>query len=177
MSESENWQPPTPPTFGTEFTAPIQQEQRAGFWIRFLAYICDQICVLPIAIILVGIPSGIIYDSPILLLSDGVPALFLALVVLERIISSVVLGYWIGSAGGSPLRIRLGVYVVDENNGSFIGTMRGIYRVAFANSLGTIGALISFLYLFTLLDYISMLWNPNKQTWHDKVAQSVVVKR
>ena len=175
MSESDNWQPPAPPTFNVD--SAFQVEPRAGFGMRFVAHICDQVCVLPIAIILVGVPYGFIYDSPILLLSDGVPALFLALVVLERIVSTVVLGYWIGSAGGSPLRIRLGVYVVDENNGSFIGTTRGIYRVAFANSLQTIGAFISFLYLFTLLDYTSMLWDPKKQTWHDKVAKSVVVKR
>jgi uncharacterized RDD family membrane protein YckC len=31
--------------------------------------------------------------------------------------------------------------------------------------------------LALLLGYLWMLWDPNKQTWHDKVAQSVVVKR
>jgi uncharacterized RDD family membrane protein YckC len=173
MSESANWQPPTPPVFGAEFTAPIQREQRAGFWMRFLAHICDALNTLIIAI-----PFQMIG----LLLSDssntsdadgfaGLPGYALGSSdiwsVLGTIASFLLLAYWIGSRGGSPLRVRLGVLVLDQNDGSYIGTRRAVYR-----------GLMSYVsQLALLLGYLWMLWDPNKQTWHDKVAQSVVVKR
>jgi len=173
MSESDNWQPPTPPTFGTEFTAPIHQEPRAGFWIRFLAHICDGLNSLIIAIPfqLIGL---LVSDSSDTSDADGF-ALFPGLgggsydiwSVLGTIATFLVLAYWIGSRGGSPLRVRLGVLVLDQNDGSFIGTRRAVYR-------GLMGYVSQ---LALLLGYLWMLWDPNKQTWHDKVAQSVVVKR
>ena len=65
------------------------------------------------------------------------------------------------------MRVRLGVLVLDENDGSYIGTKRAVYR-----------GLMSYVsQLVLLLGYLSMLWDPKKQTWHDKVAKSVVVKR
>ncbi len=177
MSESDNWQPPTPPTFGTEFTAPIHQETKAGFLIRIAAFICDQICVMPVPVVLVLFPISIVFDSPMQILATGTAPLLIVLAIFSQIVSALILGYWIGSAGGSPLRVRLGVYVVDENSGAFIGVRRGIIRVFFASSLGLLSGVSSILWVLTLLDYVSMLWNPNKQTWHDKVAKSVVVKR
>jgi uncharacterized RDD family membrane protein YckC len=87
--------------------------------------------------------------------------------ILGTIATFLVLAYWIGSRGGSPLRVRLGVLVLDQNDGSFIGTKRAVYR-------GLMGYVSQ---LALLLGYLWMLWDPNKQTWHDKVAQSVVVKR
>jgi uncharacterized RDD family membrane protein YckC len=173
MSESDNWQPPVPPTFSTEFTAPIQQEQRAGFWMRFLAHLCDGLNSLIVAIPfqLIGL---LVSDSSSTSDADGF-ALFPGLgggsydiwSVLGTIATFLVLAYWIGSRGGSPLRVRLGVLVLDQNDGSFIGTKRAVYR-------GLMGYVSQ---LALLLGYLWMLWDPNKQTWHDKVAQSVVVKR
>jgi uncharacterized RDD family membrane protein YckC len=173
MSESDNWQPPVPPTFSTEFTAPIQQEQRAGFWMRFLAHLCDGLNSLIVAIPfqLIGL---LVSDSSSTSDADGF-ALFPGLgggsydiwSVLGTIATFLVLAYWIGSRGGSPLRVRLGVLVLDQNDGSFIGTKRAVYR-------GLMGYVSQ---LALLLGYLWMLWDPQRQTWHDKVAQSVVVKR
>lgn len=65
------------------------------------------------------------------------------------------------------MRVRLGVLVLDENDGSYIGTKRAVYR-----------GLMSYVSQIALfLGYLWMLWDPKKQTWHDKVAKSVVVKR
>ena len=173
MSESDNWQPPTPPTFGTEFTAPIHLEQRAGFWIRFLAHICDGLNSLIIAIPfqLIGL---LFSDSSNTSDADGFAGLpgygmgsYDLWSILGTIATFFVLAYWIGSRGGSPLRVRLGVLVLDQNDGSFIGTKRAVYR-------GLMGYVSQ---LALLLGYLWMIWDPNKQTWHDKVAQSVVVKR
>lgn len=145
MSESDNWLPPVPPTFDAGYTSPFQQEERAGFWMRFLAHICDGLNTLVIIL-----PFQLIGWS-----------------MLGAIASFFVLAYWIGSRGGSPLRVRLGVLILDENDGSYIGTRRAMYR--------GLMSYVSQIVLF--IGYFSMLWNPKKQTWHDKVAQSVVVKR
>lgn len=173
MSESDNWQPPTPPTFGTEFTAPIQQEQRAGFWIRFLAHICDGLSSLLVALP-IQLIGALVSRSSNVSNADGFAG-FTGFgmgttdiwSVIGTVASFFVLAYWIGSRGGSPLRVRLGVLVLDQNDGSFIGTKRAVYR-------GLMGYVSQ---LALLLGYLWMIWDPNKQTWHDKVAQSVVVKR
>jgi uncharacterized RDD family membrane protein YckC len=173
MSESDNWQPPTPPTFSTEYETPFQQEPRAGFGMRFLAHLCDGLNSLIVAIPfqLIGL---LVSDSSSTSDADGF-ALFPGLgggsydiwSVLGTIATFLVLAYWIGSRGGSPLRVRLGVLVLDQNDGSFIGTRRAVYR-------GLMGYVSQ---LALLLGYLWMLWDPQHQTWHDKVAQSVVVKR
>jgi len=173
MSEADNWQPPTPPTFDGGFASPFQLEQRAGFWMRFLAHICDALNSLVI-IIPIQVIGMIVSGTSNVSDSDGFtnlpgyawgasdPWSFLATVA-----SLFVLAYWTGSRGGSPLRVRLGVLVLDENDGSYIGTKRAVYR-----------GLMSYVSQIALfLGYLWMLWDPKKQTWHDKVAKSVVVKR
>jgi uncharacterized RDD family membrane protein YckC len=173
MSESDNWLPPTPPDFGAEFTAPIQQEPRATFWERFFAHICDGLNSLIVAIPfqVIGI---LVSDSSNTSDADGfarLPGYGMGTSdiwsVIGTIASFLVLAYWIGSRGGSPLRVRFGVLVLDQNDGSFIGTKRAVYR-------GLMGYVSQ---LALLLGYFWMIWDPNKQTWHDKVAKSVVVKR
>jgi uncharacterized RDD family membrane protein YckC len=75
-------------------------------------------------------------------------------------------GYLEGSASGQTIGKRaLGIRVYDFRAGGPIGTSRGILRY-FARILSTIP-------LF--LGYFWMLWDDEKQTWHDKIAGSVVV--
>ena len=173
MSESDNWQPPVPPTFSTEYETPFQQEPRAGFGIRLLAHICDGLSSLLVALP-IQLIGALVSDSSSVSDADGfagLPGFGMGTTdiwsVIGTIASFFVLAYWIGSRGGSPLRVRLGVLVLDQNDGSFIGTRRAVYR-------GLMGYVSQ---LALLLGYLWMLWDPNKQTWHDKVAQSVVVKR
>lgn len=173
MSESDNWQPPTPPTFDGGFASPFQQEQRAGFWMRFLAHICDGLNTL-----LITLPFQVIgvlvSDSSTSSDADGfarLPGYGMASSDVWSVIGTIaaffVLAYWIGNRGGSPLRVRLGVLILDENDGSYIGTKRAVFR-----------GLMSYVsQIALLLGYLWMLWDPKKQTWHDKVAKSVVVKR
>ena len=145
MNESNNWPAPAVNT----------SSEYAGFWVRFIAYLCDAIMVS-----LVNLPIAILLAS-----QDGINDNVLR--TIELIVSTAVLAYWIGNKGGSPLRVRFGVVVVDENNGSFIGPQRAVIRIAMSWVSGIV----------LLLGYISMLWNPRKQTWHDRVAHSVVVRK
>ena len=149
MTDPTNW--PAPNVGGGD--NPIASEPRAGFWIRFVANICDSLMAS-----LIAIPAGIIGNS-----IGGKDFSNL----LQATASFLVIAYWIGSGGGSPLRRKLGVIVLDENDGSFIGFRRGAIRVMMSWVSG----------ICLLLGYLWMLWDGNKQTWHDKVAHTVVVRR
>ena len=73
---------------------------------------------------------------------------------------------WEGN-GGSPFRRGISVLIVDQNTFQPIGPWRAIVRILVAN----------FSLLFFGLGFLWMLWDPKSQTWHDKAAGTVVVKR
>ena len=149
MTDSSSW--PAPNLGGNE--NPIASEPRAGFWLRFVAFICDNVNSL-----IVSIPASIVGN-----IIGGKDASNL----FSWAASFLAVAYWTGSAGGSPLRRRLGVIVLDENDGSFIGFRRGAIRVMMSWVSG----------VCLLLGYLWMIWDRNSQTWHDKVAHTVVVRR
>jgi uncharacterized RDD family membrane protein YckC len=75
-------------------------------------------------------------------------------------------GYLEGSASGQTIGKRvLNIRVVDLRSGGPIGFSRAVLRY-FARILSTIPI---------FLGYFWMLWDAEKQTWHDKIARSVVV--
>jgi uncharacterized RDD family membrane protein YckC len=170
MSESStpDWSPPEIVSISD-----IAFEPKAGFRLRFLAHICDFINSLIVAIPF-QIAGTLLSDSTKTSDADGF-ARFPGyetgasglMTFLGMIATLYVLAYWTGSRGGSPLRVRLGVLVLDENDGSYIGTKRAVYR----------GLMSNVSQLALLLGYFWMLWDPQSQTWHDRVAHSVVVKR
>ena len=133
----------------------ISFEPKAGFWLRFVANICDGIMVS-----LVSIPFSIISAST----TGTTDALSQA---AQFVVSFFVLAYWVGNQGGSPLRRKLGVFILDQDDGSFIGQRRAFQRIMMSWVSG----------LVFLLGYLAMLRHPQSQTWHDRVAHSVVVKR
>jgi uncharacterized RDD family membrane protein YckC len=133
----------------------ISSEPKAGFWIRALANICDGIMVS-----LISIPFSIISAS-----TTGATASLSQ--AAQFVVSFFVLAYWIGTQGGSPLRRKLGVFILDQDDGSFIGQRRAAQRIMMSWLSGIV----------FLLGYLAMLRHPQSQTWHDRVARSVVVKR
>lgn len=75
-------------------------------------------------------------------------------------------GYLEGGPSGQTVGKRaLGIRVVDFPGGGPIGFSRGVLRY-FARILSAI---------VFLLGYLWMLWDSEKQTWHDKIASTVVV--
>jgi uncharacterized RDD family membrane protein YckC len=70
-----------------------------------------------------------------------------------------------GRTGQTVGKRALGVSVVDVRTGAPIGVGRAIGRY-FAKLLSAIPC---------FLGYFWMLWDPNKQTWHDKIVGSYVV--
>ena len=127
----------------------LLQIRRAGWWRRFLAALIDGILLSVIQAIL----RTVIGDA--------------AGIGLGLLIDIAYFTYFHGSTGQTPGDAALSIKVVDLRD----GTGRPIgYGRAFIRWLGSI---LSAIPLF--LGYFWMLWDREKQTWHDKMAGSVVV--
>lgn len=88
------------------------------------------------------------------------------LITLAGIVAAILYyGLLEGRTGQSLGKRALGITVLDTRTGAPIGVGRAIGRY-FAKILSTIPC---------LLGYLWMLWDPNKQTWHDKIVSSYVV--
>jgi uncharacterized RDD family membrane protein YckC len=120
---------------------------RAGFWIRFGAVLID------------GIGLGIISFA----LRAAIGGAGSAVGVL---IALVYYTYFEGSGAGQTIGKKLvGIRVIDFNTGGPIGYGRAALRY--------VGSFVSAFAI--LLGYLWMLWDSEKQTWHDKWSSSVVV--
>ena len=123
---------------------------RAGFWRRFAAYFIDGI----ILGIVQGILTAIFSDSP------GIAYL------LSLAINWGYFTYFEGGPRGQTVgKMALSIRVLDLKTGGPIG-----YGRAFVRQLVRIVSGLVF-----ALGYLWMLWDREKQTWHDKAAGSVVV--
>jgi uncharacterized RDD family membrane protein YckC len=120
---------------------------RSGFWRRFGAVIIDGI--------LLGIVTGILVE---ILKLDGYP--------LGLVVAIAYYTYFEGGPRGQTLGKRaLGIRVIDLNGGGSIGHARAAIRY--------VTSIVSALIIY--LGYLWMLWDGEKQCWHDKTANSVVV--
>lgn len=72
-----------------------------------------------------------------------------------------------GSTGYTWGRQAMSIRVVDATTGAPIGAGRSFGRYLFASFISG---------NFCLLGYLWALWDDRKQTWHDKVVTSVVIK-
>jgi uncharacterized RDD family membrane protein YckC len=137
--------PPPPQTSGATGLA---SGPRAGFWQRFGALLIDGI--------LVGIVGGILE----LTVKNELAGL------VSLAIGVAYYGWLEGSPSGQTIGKRvIGIRVYDLRQGGPIGTGRAIGRY-FARWLSAIAC---------LLGYFWMLWDKEKQCWHDKLVGSVVV--
>jgi uncharacterized RDD family membrane protein YckC len=123
---------------------------RAGFWQRFGAAFLDGLILL--------IPSIILR----IVFKDNAGIYYL----LQTVISLGYYTYFEGGPTGATIGKRaLGIRVYDFRQGGAIGYGRGFLR--------QIGKYISAIVFF--LGYLWMLWDKEKQCWHDKIAGTVVV--
>jgi uncharacterized RDD family membrane protein YckC len=129
-------------------TYPPGSGPRANFGQRLVAALIDGIIVG-----VVGFVVGIIVRNEL----SGLLSLALGVAYY---------GWLEGSPSGQTIGKRmLGIRVYDLRQGGPIGTGRAIGRY-FARILSAIPC---------LLGYFWMLWDPQKQTWHDKIVGSIVV--
>jgi uncharacterized RDD family membrane protein YckC len=120
---------------------------RASFGRRLVAALIDGI--------LIGIVGGIFYAISTTL---GY--------VVQILLTVAYLTYLEGSPSGQTVgKKAMGIRVIDFRTGGSIG-----YGRAFIRWIGRYVSAIA-----CLLGYFWMLWDKEKQTWHDKFANDVVV--
>lgn len=129
----------------TAGASPTTTDARAGFWIRLGAALID---IALISIVSVPLQLGL-----------GGAGYGLSLLV-----GIAYYTYFEGGESGQTIgKSACGIRVRSLDGGP-IGYTRGFLRY--------IGRILSSIPL--LLGYFWMLWDPQKQTWHDKIANSVV---
>ena len=132
----------------SEYTEARVGTARAGFWRRLAGAFIDGIVL--------GIVSGILRG----VLGNGAGG------GVGFVISAAYFTVFIGAERGQTLgQMALGIRVLGLDNGASIGYGRAFIR--------WLVSLISGLVL--LLGYLWMLWDKEKQCWHDKAANDVVV--
>jgi uncharacterized RDD family membrane protein YckC len=120
---------------------------RAGFLRRLAALVVDGIILLVMTAVVESATGR-----------EGV--------LLSFAIAIIYFGYREGGASGQTIGKRaLGIRVVDSATGAPIGFGRAVVRY--------FGRWISAIPFF--LGFFWMLWDRERQTWHDKFAQDVVV--
>jgi len=130
---------------------------RAGFGQRFAAYTLDLVVVAIVAVL---------FGAALTLLLRPETAFGVGAVLAFFIFMPI---YWTlleGGRSGQTLGKRaLGIRVIDERTWGPIGPGRAVARIfirVFVSGVAYLG-------------YLWMLWDPERQTWHDKLTRSLEV--
>lgn len=144
---------PAPPVKEGPYKRP--SGPRAGFWVRFDALLIDLVLLAAVTGTFLGIGSSSL--SSWVKVSVDPRALLLLIAYFS---------FFEGSASGQTVGKKLlNIRVVDLDSGQPIGFVRAAVRNIVAY----------FVSVIFLLGYLWMIWDEEKQTWHDKVASSVIV--
>ncbi|PJJ55990.1 putative RDD family membrane protein YckC [Mumia flava] len=166
---------PAPP--GTGYTTPdyVPPSPYAGWWSRVGAYLIDGLIGAVIALIpaVVGgvlLAAGGGTDAEGDVENGGLVALGIVLLVLAWLLALLFQlwnqGIRQGSRGQSIGKGVLGIRVIEMATGQPLGAGRGVLR----------WILLVVLYGLCFLDVLWPLWDKKKQTWHDMIVGSVVVR-
>jgi uncharacterized RDD family membrane protein YckC len=138
---------PPPPPAQPAYAPQGPSGPRASFGQRLVAFLIDWAALIVIILVLYALLDVFGY--------------FLGLLV-----GLGYFAYFEGGPRGQTFGKRaMGIRVIDFNSGGPIGYGRGVARY--------LGRILSSLVCY--LGYLWMLWDPEKQTWHDKIATTVVV--
>jgi uncharacterized RDD family membrane protein YckC len=164
------------------YVTPVAGGERAGFGSRLGALLLDGLLYGLLALlfyipaIVIGISAfdGCTFNDATdeILCPPGVPAggtiaAAIALAVAGWLIVAFIYLRALGKTGQTWGRRIVGIKVVRETSGEPIGFGRALGRQLFA---GVFSSAIFY------LGYLWMIWDDKKQTWHDKVVGSIVIK-
>jgi len=121
--------------------------EKAGFWRRFGAAFIDALVV-----------DVVTYILSLILGTAGA--------LIGVLIAIGYYTYFHGSTGQTPGDAALSIRVVDVDGGGSIGYGRAFVRWLVSLVSGAV----------VLLGYLWMLWDGEKQCWHDKAARDYVVR-
>jgi uncharacterized RDD family membrane protein YckC len=140
-------------------------EVLAGFWRRLVAAFLDWL-LLGVLAAAIGALVGIDTASPPPVQGDGFQVQF-NWAGPYLLVELVYFTYFHATSAGQSIGNKiLGIRVLDADTGRSLPYVRAFVRVLVSN----LSALPCF------LGYFWMLWDRRKQTWHDMVANSLVVR-
>lgn len=131
-----------------------ERTELAGFGRRLLAQVLDLFWLVPLSVLL---------DAVAIFVNDG-PMSFGGQLMANLIGALAVLLFW-AERQATPGKMLLGLRIVDAGDGGPPGMRALVLRY--------VGYLVSALPL--CLGYLWVLWDPRRQGWHDKMANTVVV--
>ncbi len=132
----------------------------ASFGRRLLALIIDVIFLN-----LITIPLLLAFYGVEALTSPNAGGGFGSFFISWLLPAAIVIGFWLTLAA-TPGKLVAGIRVVHAETGERLTFTQAVVRY--------LGYIVSFVPL--LIGYFWMLKNPRKQTWHDLLAKSVVVR-
>jgi uncharacterized RDD family membrane protein YckC len=156
----------------------------ASFWARLGGYLLDQLlygmvlAVFTVPAIILGVQAfkdctrttrtnG---NTNITCTGDQFNAGFMAGAVLLGLIGIIVVAViylrQLGRTGQTWGRKIVGVRVVRQNSDAPLGVGLALGRTILEGLLGQV----------CLLNYLWMLWDSDKQTWHDKIVNTIVIQ-
>ncbi len=174
----QQYQQPLPGQTGYQWGAGVPAYPYAGFWARLGASLLDGLIVG--AIIAIPIILGIMliknstttdtFDNTTTVTNSGTLAIGVVIIVIGWILAALYEPLMTGRSGvhnGQTLGMQIaGIRITNLQSGQITkGQAWGRYLFK---------ALISGLVFY--LGYLWMLWDTNKQTWHDKVANTLVLR-
>ncbi|MGI8795721.1 MAG: RDD family protein [Acidimicrobiia bacterium] len=129
--------------------APGPSGPRAGFGIRLGAFLLDGLIVgIPLNLALFAIDVFVVRQS------------------LGLIVAIAYSVFFIGSGSGQTIGMKIcNIRAIDAETGGRVDYGKAVVRYLVGLASG----------LACLIGYFWMLWDPEKQTWHDKVAGTYVV--
>jgi uncharacterized RDD family membrane protein YckC len=122
--------------------------ETAGFVERLIAYIIDVVILI----------------IPLLIISLLFP--FELYVIAAIVIGVAYYVYFWTSSGATPGKMVMGLKVVRADSGELVDPGTAILRY--------VGYIVSGLVLY--LGFLWIIWDPNKEGWHDKIAKTRVIK-
>jgi uncharacterized RDD family membrane protein YckC len=137
-----------PDPFGAQPATGGPSGPRAGFWLRFGAVVIDGLIIVA-----AYVPLAIAVGS-----STASNLCLIASIAYYTLLEG-------GARGQTVGKMAVGIRVIDLARGGPIGPGRAFIR--------WLGRIVSTIPVY--LGYFWMLWDKEKQTWHDKMAGSVVV--
>ncbi|OOR89588.1 hypothetical protein B0181_06345 [Moraxella caviae] len=133
----------------------------AGFWARFFAQIIDGILIA-----LITVPALYLWYGDEFLYGESSVFLGAFDVLVQVVLPFVAVMFFWTRFAATPGKMLFGLQVRDAKTGNLPTLKQAVLRY--------FGYIVSGLVLF--LGYIWAAFDKQKQTWHDKIAKTVVVR-
>jgi uncharacterized RDD family membrane protein YckC len=140
---------------------------KAGWWIRFFAYLIDGLVIgIPAAIVgfILSLPFGGMTSSGGTM-NAGATSIFYLIVVVGT--AAYFVYFWSQRDGQTIMNKAFNIKVVRAD-GSPMTVSTGIVRY--------IGYILNSIIFGLPIGWLWAAWDPNKQGWHDKIAGTYVIR-